>query len=180
MKTALRRGLAGAFAVTAAGGAAAVLTGLPFTPSADAAADPCAASEIAKTVGAVVMSTGTYLDAHPQTNQALTTITQQQAGPQSLAEVKSYFDANPAVAKDLQQIQYPLVNLGGRCKLPLSVPQLLGLVQAAQSQGGLPGSLPGAPSAAISGASAPSVSSPAAAVTPATGSIPGASATTSG
>ena len=41
-------------------------------------------------------STGNYLDSHPQTNQALTTISQQQGGPQSLGALKNYFDANPA------------------------------------------------------------------------------------
>jgi hypothetical protein len=46
-------------------------------------------------VGAVATNTGSYLDTHPQTNQALTTIAQQQAGPQSLAALKTYFDANP-------------------------------------------------------------------------------------
>ena len=90
------------------------------------------------------MSTGTYLDSHPETNQALTTISQQQGGPQSLAALKTYFDANPQVAKDMQQLQPPLANLSGRCKLPITVPQVLGLMQAAQQQGGgLPGGLPG-------------------------------------
>ena len=56
-------------------------------------------------------STGSYLDSHPQTNQALTTITQQQAGPQSLAALKTYFDANPQAGKDMQQLQQPLVDL---------------------------------------------------------------------
>ncbi len=70
---------------------------------------------------------GTYLDSHPQTNQALTTISQQQAGPQSLGSVKTYFDANPQAAKDMQQLQQPLVNLSTRCKLPVSLPQLMGL-----------------------------------------------------
>jgi len=88
---------------------------------------------------------GHYLDSHPQTNQALTTISQQQAGPQSLGAVKTYFDANPQVAKDCSSCRQPLANLATRCKLPVSLPQLMGLMQAAQQQGGaLPGSLPGA------------------------------------
>ena len=69
------------------------------------------ASELARTIGSVATSTGTYLDSHPETNQALTTISQQQAGPQSLGAVKTYFDANPQVAKDMQQLQQPLVSL---------------------------------------------------------------------
>ena len=107
---ALRRGLPVVFAATAAGGA--VVAGLtmssgPLTPSATAAADPCAASEVAKTIGSVATSIGDYLDEHPQTNQALTTISQQQAGPQSLGAVKAYFDANPKAAKEMQQLQQP-------------------------------------------------------------------------
>jgi heme-binding protein len=59
--------------------------------------------------------------------------------------IKSYFDANPQAAKDMQQLRQPLVNLSTRCKLPVSLPQLMGLMQAAQQQGGaLPSSLPGA------------------------------------
>lgn len=151
MRTTMRRGLIGVFAASAAGGA--VVAAL-VTPTATAAQDPCAASEVARTIGTVAASTGDYLDAHPQTNQALTTISKQQAGPQSLAALKTYFDANPQVAKDLQQLQQPLAGLAGKCKLPLTLPQLAGLMQAAQQGGGLPASLP-APAADAHGAQAP-------------------------
>jgi hemophore len=128
--TARRTGaaLAAAFAV----GAGAVLLTGPAAPTGQAAPDPCAASEVAKTAGSVATSTGAYLETHPQTNQALTLITQQQSGPQSLGALKSYFDANPLVAADLQRLQQPLTALAGRCKLPVSLPQILGLMQAAQ------------------------------------------------
>jgi hemophore-related protein len=121
---------------------------------------------------------GNYLDTHPQTNQALTTISQQQAGPQSLAAVKSYFDANPQAAKDMQQLQQPLIGLSARCRLPISLPQLMGLMQGAQQQGGgLPSSLPGALQTAQSvvgpGASLPASPSPASAVTQGIGPLPG-------
>jgi len=116
----------------------------PAMPSASAAPDPCAASEVAKTIGSVATSTGNYLDSHPQTNQALTTIAKQQPGPQSIGAAKAYFDANPQAAKDMQQLQQPLATLSGRCKLPLTLPQLLGLIQAAQQSTGVPTSLPGA------------------------------------
>jgi len=129
----------GAIAATAAGGAATVAL---FVPSASAATDPCAASEVAKTIASVATSTGSYLDAHPQTNQALTAISQQPAGPQTLMTLKAYFDANRQAGKDLQTIQQPLTSLSTQCKLPISLPQALGLMQAAQ-QGGLPGALPG-------------------------------------
>ena len=108
MKTttkAMRRRLYSVFAAAAAGGAAVAGLSLLAGPSATAAPDPCAASEVARTVGSVATSTGSYLDSHPQTNQALTTISQQQAGPQSLAALKNYFDANPQAGKDMQQLQ---------------------------------------------------------------------------
>src|ERR1700687_4839236 len=179
--TALRRGLHAVFAVSAVGGA--VVAALAV-PSATAATDPCAASELARTVGSVAMSTGTYLDSHPETNQALTTISQQQAGPQSLGAVKTYFDANPQVAKDMQQLQQPLVTLSARCRLPVSLPQLMGLMQAAQQQGGtLPGSLPGALQTAqtmgVPTAGVPGLPAPASAATQGGGPLPGpATATT--
>jgi hemophore len=172
---ALRRGLYAVFAATAAGGAGVAAL---VVPSATAATDPCAASELAKTIGSVATSMGTYLDTHPQTNQALTTITQQQVGPQSLGTVKTYFDANPQAAKDMQQLQAPLVSLSTRCQLPVSLPQLMGLMQAAQQQGGaLPSSLPGALQTAQSvvgpGAAMPASTSPASSVTPGSGPLPG-------
>ena len=176
---ALRRGLHAVFAVSAVGGA--VVAALAV-PSATAATDPCAASELARTVGSVAMSTGNYLDSHPETNQALTTISQQQAGPQSLGAVKTYFDANPQVGKDMQQLQQPLVNLSTRCKLPISLPQLMGLMQAAQQGGALPGGLPGALQTAqtvgLPGAAVPGLPSAASVVTPGNGPLPAPVTTT--
>jgi hemophore len=167
----LRRGLLAAFVATAAAGAA--LTG----PSATAAPDPCAASQVAKTVGSVANSTGAYLDTHPQTNQALTTISQQQGGPQSLVALKSYMDANPQVAKDLQALQRPLTDLAGQCQLPITIPQVLGLMQNAQQGGGLPGnlpgSLPGAQTVGVPGSALPAQSTPASATIQGTGPLPG-------
>jgi hemophore len=168
----LRRGLAGAFAVSAAGGVAVTLF---LGPTATAGTDPCAASEVARTVGGVATNTGSYLDAHPQTNQALTTISQQQAGPQTLGALKAYFDANPQVAKDLQQLQSPLVTLGTRCRLPISVPQLMGLLQGAQQSG--PGGLPSAQNVGVPATALPAQSSPAAAVSTGSGPLPGPAAT---
>jgi len=176
---ALRRSLYAVFAVSAVGGA--VVAALAV-PSATAATDPCAASELARTIGSVGMSTGNYLDSHPETNQALTTISQQQAGPQSLGAVKTYFDANPQVAKDMQQLQQPLVNLSTRCKLPISLPQLMGLMQAAQQGGALPGGLPGALQTAqtvgLPGAAVPGLPSAASVVTPGNGPLPAPVTTT--
>ncbi|GJF11098.1 hypothetical protein NGTWS1803_18830 [Mycolicibacterium cyprinidarum] len=129
-----RLGLSTAVAVVAGGIGVGALTG-PAAPSALAAPDPCAASAVAKTVAEVATYTGNYLEANPEANQALTTISQQQGGPQSVGALKTYFDANPKVAADLQRLQQPLASLSGRCKLPVTVPQLLGLMQAVQQQG---------------------------------------------
>jgi hemophore len=165
------------------------------SPSATAAQDPCAASEVAKTVGSVATSMGSYLDSHPATNTALTTISQQQGGPQSLVALKTYFDANPQASKDMEQLQQPLVNLSTKCRLPLTLPQLMGLMQNAQGAlpggtlpGGtlpgttLPGSLPGALQTAQTvgtpGAASPAQPSPASAVTQGPGPLPGPSAIT--
>ncbi|MBO0678517.1 hemophore [Mycolicibacterium sp. S2-37] len=156
--TLLRRSLYAAFAGIAAG----AVLGLP---QATAAPDPCAASEVATTVGSVATNTGIYLEANPEANAALTTISQQQQGPRSLATLKSYLDANPQVAKDLQRLQQPLTSLSGRCRLPVTIPQLLSLMQAAQQQG------------AASAAQAPIVSAPVpapvSAVTQGGGPLPG-------
>ncbi|MUL47441.1 hemophore [Mycobacterium sp. CBMA293] len=171
----MRRGLAGVFAVTALGG---VLVTSFGAPSAEAGQDPCAASQVAKTIGMVATSTGTYLDAHPTANQTLTTISQQQAGPQSLLALKTYFDANPQEGAALQNLQAPLVTLSSQCKLPLTLPQMMGLMQSAQQGGGLPATLPtmpsvpGAPSAPGSAPFTPSLPG----VTTATGSVPPAQA----
>jgi heme-binding protein len=54
---AVRRVLYGVFAACMAGGAAAVVMAVP---SATAATDPCAAGEIARTVGSVATNTGNY------------------------------------------------------------------------------------------------------------------------
>ncbi len=152
MKTttaALRYGVLSVLTAAALGGAATVNVA---APPAAGAPDPCAASEMARTIGSVAKSAGDYLDSHPDTNQAMTSVLQQPAGPDSVNSLKSYFGANPKAAGDLQAISQPLVGLSTRCKLPISIPQALGLVQNAQA-GGLPGGLPGgAPAQPVAGA----------------------------
>ncbi len=161
----LRRRLFGVLAATAVGGATAVV--LLSAPSAGGASDPCAASEMARTIGNVARSAGDYLDGHPETNDAMTTVLQQPAGPQSVNSLKGYLDANPKAASDLQTIALPLAGLSSRCKLPISLPQVLGFMQNAQGAlpGGVPGGLPNAAAQAISGAqgAAPAAGLPAAA-----------------
>jgi hemophore len=162
---ALRRVLYGVFATCLAGGAATAV------PSATAANDPCAASEIARTIGSVATSTGNYLDTHPQTNAALTAAAQQ-PGPQALATLKAYFDGNTQATKDLQGLEQPLQNLSGRCKLPITLPQILQFMQSAQSGLGGPSASGGIPNAASPAAP---VSTAGSAATPtSTGSAPAA------
>jgi heme-binding protein len=132
-----------------------VAIALTAGPPATGAADPCSASEVAKTVGSVAKSMGDYLDAHPDTNAAMTRVLQQQAGPQSFDTLKSYFAANPKAAGDLQTIAQPLTGLSTQCKLPISLPQAMGLMQQAQGAAGLPG-LPGGSPAGAAGPPPPS------------------------
>ena len=139
-----RRAMVGMFAVLAFGGA---VSSAVDAPSAIAGQDPCAASQVAKTIGMVATSTGTYLDAHPETNQALTAISQQQPGPQTVASLKAYFDAHPKEGSVMQQLQQPLMSLTTQCKLPLNLPQVMGLMQSAQG-GAVAGGLPMLPAEA--------------------------------
>jgi hemophore len=152
--------LAGLIATALPGAAIAVLAGPPAT----GANDPCAASEVARTIGSVSKSMGDYLDSHPETNQTMTTMLQQQAGPQSLTGLKSYFEANPKVAGDMTSIAQPLTNLSMQCKLPITIPQAMGLMQQAQGAAGglpaLPGNAAGTPPGGTAG-SPPAATNPA-------------------
>ncbi|MDZ4267873.1 MAG: hemophore [Mycobacterium sp.] len=142
-------------AAAAACGIAALSAAGLGAPTVTAAPDPCAASEVAKTVAMVATHTGNYLEANPETDQALTTVSQQQGGPQSAVALKAYLDANPQVAGDLQRLQQPLVSLSGRCKLPVTVPQVLGLMHAAQQSPALAGRVPSAQTVGVDSAPAP-------------------------
>jgi len=144
--TGRRRLLVGLIAAAVPAAAVAVLAGPPAT----GATDPCAASEVARTIGSVSKSMGDYLDSHPETNQTMTAMLQQQAGPQSLTSLKSYFEANPKVAGDMTSIAQPLTNLSMQCKLPITIPQAMGLMQQAQ---GATGPVPPAPGGALPGPS---------------------------
>jgi heme-binding protein len=159
MKSGRRRLLAGLVGVPCV--AVAVAAG-PTGPTATGATDPCAASEVARTIGSVSKSMGDYLDQHPETNQAMTAALQQQAGPQSVNTMKSFFEANPRVAGEMTAIAGPLADVSNKCKLPISIPQAMGLIQSAQGGGvpSLPGGLPALPGGTP-------------ALPPATGALPG-------
>ncbi|WP_102419027.1 hemophore [Mycobacterium sp. 4858] len=163
--TGRRRIFAGLIAATLPGAALAVLAGPPAT----GAGDPCAASEVARTIGSVSKSMGDYLDSHPETNQTMTSMLQQQAGPQSMTGLKSYFEANPKVAGDMTSIAQPLTNLSLQCKLPISPPQAMGMMQQARgAAGGLP-ALPGNAAGALPLAGPPAATGPAAPASPLSG-----------
>lgn len=172
-RSTMRRSLYWIFATSALGGAAAAVL---VMPSATAAPDPCAASQIARTIGWVATNTGNYLDSHPDTNAALTGAAQQQPA-QALASLKTYFDANPQAGKDMQALQLPLAGLSTQCKLPISPSQALQLLQGMQG-GQLPGgaTLPGGLPSPLGAATPGSAATPALAGTPAlpaTGPLPG-------
>lgn len=132
-------------------------------------ADPCSASEISKTMSAVSLDTGNYLDANPDTNRALTAIAAKPGDPRAVAAVQAYFEKNPRAGRDLQLIQQPLSALSSKCGMPIAMPQMLGLVQAAQQPGAMTppsltqvGSTPATPGLSI----VPVVTPPVPAATP--------------
>jgi heme-binding protein len=155
----MRTGIASTRRKIVAGLIGAAVSGVAISTLAEAPArsapDPCAASEVARTIGSVAKSTGDYLDSHPETNQAMTAALQQPAGPQSLGSLKSYLEAHPKVAVDLQGIAQPMTKLSDQCKLPISLPQALSLAQAAQgaTQGGA--GLPNLPTGPLPGPARP-------------------------
>ncbi len=165
----LRRRLLGVLTATGLGGAAAVV--LLSAPTAVSATDPCAASEMARTISNVARSAGDYLDGHPATNQVMTSALRQPAGPQSVDALESYFDANPKAASDMQTIALPLAGLSSTCQTPqISLPQVLGFTQS--PQGGLSGGAAQAvagPQNALPTGGAPVV--PGAAAMPALGAV---------
>ncbi|AQA03542.1 hemophore [Mycobacterium sp. MS1601] len=140
-------------AITLLAGVSGVAAAILAAPAAVAAPDPCAASQIARTVGSVGTNTGIYLEANPETNDVLTMLAAQPAGPNSIAALKLYFERDPQAAKDLQAIQTPLTSLSTKCKLPISLPQVLSLMQAAQGAD-LPAAVPDAANAVIGGRAA--------------------------
>lgn len=119
------------------------------TPAATAAKDPCTASEVARTVGKVIHSTGDYLDGHPETNQVLTAVLQQPPSPQSIGMANAYFDANPKVRSEIQAVTKPLTEVTTSCKLAIGLPQMLSLLQGVGAQDALPGGTGAQPPAGV-------------------------------
>jgi hemophore-related protein len=114
--TAVRRGLYGMFAGGLLGGVASAAI---LMPSANAAPDTCSASGLASTISSVSASTSSYLEMHPQTNQAFTDIAKL-VPAQAQQSYRAYFAANPQTANDLKAIQRPVQELSSRCGLEVT------------------------------------------------------------
>jgi hemophore-related protein len=116
----VRRGLYGMFAGGMLGGIASAAI---MMPSASAAPDECSASGVATAQSSVQLSMSTYLQTHPQTNQALTDIAKQSPTEAQVA-YRAYFADNPKVADDLKGIQQPVTDLSKQCGIQASSDQL--------------------------------------------------------
>jgi heme-binding protein len=114
--TIARRGLYGVLAGGLLGGIASAAI---VMPSANAAPDQCSASGMATTQSSVSLSMSTYLQTHPETNQALTDIAKQ-SPTMADASYRTYFAANPTVADDLKAIQQAVTELSTQCNTQVS------------------------------------------------------------
>src|SRR5919198_97576 len=97
----VRRGLLGVFATSALCAAVAATIAVPT-----ANADPCTAAGLSNTISGVTASAGSYLDAHPDANDALTKAGSQ-APADAEASLRSYFGAHPQEFNDLRGIARP-------------------------------------------------------------------------
>ena len=119
----VRRGLYGMFAGGLLTGIATVASAAILAPTANAAPDQCTASGMATTSSSVSASMSSYLEAHPQANDALTDIAKQ-SPTQAEEAYRAYFVSNPQVAKDLKVIQQPASDLSEQCNTQVT-PDLL-------------------------------------------------------
>ena len=123
--TTVRRGLYGMLAGGLLGGFAAATIALP---TANAAPGECSASEVATTQSSVQLSMSTYLQTHPQTDQALTDIAKL-APTEAEQAYATYFDENPQVATDLRGLQQPVSNMSTQCGIQAEPSQLTEALQ---------------------------------------------------
>lgn len=112
----VRRGLYGMIAGGLLGG---VVTATIALPSANAAPDECTASGVATTQSSVQLSMSTYLQTHPQTNQAMTDIAKQ-SPTEAQVSYRTYFEKNPKVADDLKGLQQPATDLSSQCGIQVT------------------------------------------------------------
>jgi heme-binding protein len=111
-------------AILALGGLASLTIAVPTA----AAAPPCTASGLASTASGVLGQAGSYLDAHPDANEALTSAGTQ--GGDAEGTLRAYFSAHPGEFLDLQNIARPLTALRGQCGVSISPAQLAALFNA--------------------------------------------------
>ena len=117
--TAMRRGLFGAFATCAVGGAAVAVIAAPTA----GAIDDCTASGLATRASGVLYDAGLYLDAHPGANEVLTAAATQPAAD-AQASVRAYFTGHPNEFLDLRNIAAPVTSLRSQCGVAVSPGQL--------------------------------------------------------
>jgi hemophore-related protein len=122
-----RRGLYGVLAGGLLGGIASAAI---MMPSANAAPDQCTASGVATAQSSVSLSMSTYLQTHPQTNEALTDIAKQ-SPTEAQVSYRTYFADNPKVADDLKGIQQPVSDLSTQCGIQASSNQLTDALKTA-------------------------------------------------
>ena len=112
----VRRGLYGVFAGGLLGGIASAAI---LMPSANAAPDQCSASGMATTQSSVSLSMSTYLQTHPETNQAFTDIAKQSPtdGRRVLPDL---FRGQPEGGRRFRAIQQPVTELSAQCNTQVS------------------------------------------------------------
>jgi hemophore-related protein len=124
---AVRRGLVGAFATCALGGAVAATIAIP-----SAGAQPgCTASSFSHTASGVLAAAGAWLDAHPDANNVLTAAGMQGAGAEQ--SVRDYFVSRPQEYQELRGIAAPLTDLQRNCNTAIQPMQIAALYQALSS-----------------------------------------------
>jgi hemophore-related protein len=169
--TTVRRGLFGMFA----GGLLAFGSAAILAPVASAQPAPapvpgpdCSAASVAGTVSTATASEGAYLTANPQTNQALTQISEEPQ-PQAQEAYRTYFAQNPQVEDQLKAIHQPVSALQDRCGVKLTPTPVAQAVWSVGDTGApeqtpgmeqMPGAAPGTPGAPVTPAPAENPAGP--------------------
>ena len=117
----VRRGVLGILAAAVLAGVAIAIVELP---SAKGDPDPCTAANMATTISKVNQDIAQYLQAHSDTNQALTDVAKQSPFAAQSA-FTNYFEDNTAAAADLHALQQPLVDLDHQCGFQVTAGQVL-------------------------------------------------------
>jgi hemophore-related protein len=108
-----------------AAGAVAAVTAAAVLPSASAEPNPCSAANLSETISEVNHNISQYLQAHPDTDQALADVAKQSPFSAQSA-FTAYFDAHPQEGSDLHNLQQPLVNLSNQCGFQVTPGQVMG------------------------------------------------------